>query len=321
VLRRHRQPLLARWMDTDWSFQLRPHPPHPPAARAAGYVAGDWGGARVFAGVSDFAGLQLAGGVLDAALDSSCPPELVMACLESAIEELSAAVEESTRKHFRVAGIGREAPAPAGLERHGWHARSESLAIEGELLLDADAARFLATALREHPAAPQDGDWDGLGIAARLLVGWLDVSARALGEIELRDVLVLDECLLSGANRLLLQLGPSVAIGCELDGAQLHVMEGVHEIMSDPADTSDAAAILDDVPVRLTFDLGDRDIPLGELRSLQPGYVFNLGRDPRSTVTIRANGRPIGEGELVDIEGRVGVSVLRLGTEAAADGA
>jgi flagellar motor switch/type III secretory pathway protein FliN len=33
-------------------------------------------------------------------------------------------------------------------------------------------------------------------------------------------------------------------------------------------------------------------------------------------VSIRANGRLIGDGELVDIEGRVGVSVLRFSLEA-----
>jgi flagellar motor switch/type III secretory pathway protein FliN len=32
-------------------------------------------------------------------------------------------------------------------------------------------------------------------------------------------------------------------------------------------------------------------------------------------VNIRANGRLIGEGELVEIEGRIGVCVLRLGAE------
>jgi type III secretion protein Q len=301
-------------MGRDWSFRLQPDAPHMPAAW---WVSCDWGGARVVAGLSDFTGLRLAEGMLDTPPPASCPPDLLMACLECALEELSQAVEESTRKHFRLVDIGREAPALPELERHGWQARSDATVVEGELLLDPAAARFLATVLREQPAQPQEGGWEALRIRANLVVGWLDVSARALGDIELRDVLVLDECLLGGDGRsLLLQLGPSAAVRCELDGALLRVIEGVHETMSDPQDNSDtSAAVLDDVPVRLTFDLGDREIPLGELRSLQPGYVFNLGRDPRSTVTIRANGRPVGEGELVDIEGRVGVSVLRLGSQ------
>jgi type III secretion protein Q len=104
---------------------------------------------------------------------------------------------------------------------------------------------------------------------------------------------------------------------CALEGSALQVLEGVQEIMADVDDTVAASSgLIDDVPVRLTFDLGEREISLGDLRSLEPGYLFNLGRDPRSTVSIRANGRLIGDGELVDIEGRVGVSVLRFSLEA-----
>ena len=171
--------------------------------------------------------------------------------------------------------------------------------------------------MRAQPCEPDERSWELLGLRANLVVGWVDLSARALGEIEPSDVLVLDECLLSRDSQLLLRLGSSVALRCQLADQQLKVIEGVHEIMSDPLDAAaSAAATLDDVPVRLTFDLGEREIALGELRSLQPGYLFNLGRDPRSTVTIRANGRVVGDGELVDIEGRVGVSVLSLGAEA-----
>ena len=42
---------------------------------------------------------------------------------------------------------------------------------------------------------------------------------------------------------------------------------------------------------------------LKELCVLKPGYVFELGRDLRRSVNIRANGKLIGEGELVDIDG------------------
>jgi type III secretion protein Q len=45
---------------------------------------------------------------------------------------------------------------------------------------------------------------------------------------------------------------------------------------------------------------------------LGPGHVFDLGRELRRAVIIRANGKVIGEGELVDIDGQVGVAVLSL---------
>lgn len=71
-------------------------------------------------------------------------------------------------------------------------------------------------------------------------------------------------------------------------------------------------ALVDDIRIRVSFDLGERSLTLAELKLLGPGYVFELGRDLRRSVSIRANGKVIGEGELVDIEGQTGVSVLSI---------
>lgn len=70
---------------------------------------------------------------------------------------------------------------------------------------------------------------------------------------------------------------------------------------------------VDVISVRLTFDMGEKNVMLGELRQLQPGHIFQLssavGDGP---VFIRANGSCVGAGELVDVDGRVGVRILRL---------
>ena len=76
--------------------------------------------------------------------------------------------------------------------------------------------------------------------------------------------------------------------------------------------SSEDDSLIDGIKVRLTFDLGEREITIGELRSISAGYVFEMGRDVGHAVNIRAHGRSIGEGELVDIDGLTGVSILRL---------
>ena len=65
-----------------------------------------------------------------------------------------------------------------------------------------------------------------------------------------------------------------------------------------------------DVEVTLTFELGSRRIPFGDLGSLAPGYVFDLPESPEAPVTVRANGRPIAKGRLVDLGGTLGVQLL-----------
>jgi type III secretion protein Q len=314
VLCRRRRAVRAAWSGRNWSFGLRPR--QTGTADATWYVECDWGGARLFVALSEFAAQELSAGLLDMTTDGAWPPELVLACIEGALGDLAASMEQATRKHVQLLDVTREAPLADHFERCAWQASTGDVQLDGELLLDASAMRFLAAALREHPLEPDDSAWQDLQVRATLLVGWVDLSQDAVAHLSRRDVIVLDESLVSPNNHVVLQLGPGIGMRCELDGQQLRVIQGVHEIMLEPDDAAEAAAgILDGVPVRLTFDLGDREIALAELQTLQPGYLFNLGRDPRGSVNIRANGRLIGEGELVEIEGRIGVCVLRLGAE------
>jgi type III secretion protein Q len=68
----------------------------------------------------------------------------------------------------------------------------------------------------------------------------------------------------------------------------------------------------DQLPVQLTFEVGRSEITLGELRTLGAGSVLELGRSVAEPIRISAQGRPVGLGELVDVEGAVGVKVTRL---------
>lgn len=313
VLCRLREPMPARWIDQDWWFDFTTERE---AAPSECYVEFDWGGARVFTGIARASLDSLAATAMAGTEPADWPMPVLLAALEFAAADLAALVQSATRKSLRVVSVTQR-PERVGLDSFGWRAWSDESEIAGELLIDGTASRFLAAALRDQPAIPADAGWDSLPVRARLVAGWVDLSASALRSVEKRDVVLLDECLMSEDNRLVVLLGPRLGMLCELRGRELIVLEGVQEIMADVDDSVAAASgLIDDVPVRLTFDLGEREISLGDLRSLQPGYLFNLGRDPRSTVSIRANGRLIGDGELVDIEGRVGVSVLHFSLEA-----
>ena len=65
------------------------------------------------------------------------------------------------------------------------------------------------------------------------------------------------------------------------------------------------------LPVKLVFLAGETEIALRDLRRVMPGYVFDLGRPVDRHVEVRANGRRIGVGELVEIDRRVGVRMLK----------
>lgn len=317
VLCRRRQPWTVTWLEREWRFRLLPPTRVPPAVR---YLHLEWGGAQVVLGLDE----SVIQAITDVALPGrsllSWPQDVAMAAIEFSAELMSLAVESASRKSLHCVDWRGSRPADAGIERYAWRADSDGHCLEGDIWLDAVGCRYLAAQLRERSTGgePDTGTaWDALPIPMALVLGWVDLAAGTLPQIEARDVLVLDECLLSrGGQELMVHLGNHLGLRCEIDGPALRVLEGVKEIMSD-ATVSMAAGggVLDDIPVRLTFDVGEREISLGDLKSLLPGYVFNLGRDPKSVVSIRANGRLIGEGELVDIEGRIGVSVLRFQLE------
>jgi len=77
----------------------------------------------------------------------------------------------------------------------------------------------------------------------------------------------------------------------------------------------DEASALDELPVRLDFELGQLELPLSEVAVLGPGHVFELARDENQPVDILANGRLIGRGRIVTVAGTLAVQIVHLGRE------
>ena len=69
---------------------------------------------------------------------------------------------------------------------------------------------------------------------------------------------------------------------------------------------------LDDLPVRLVFELGRVELSLGELQRLAPGALVPLGRPLEEPLDIMANGRRLGRGTLVQIGESLGVRIVSL---------
>ena len=77
-----------------------------------------------------------------------------------------------------------------------------------------------------------------------------------------------------------------------------------------------APAELDEVRVELRFEVGELGVPVGVIRGLQPGYVFELETNLECPVVIRANGVRLATGRLVQIGTRLGVVVSEVVAQA-----
>ena len=78
-------------------------------------------------------------------------------------------------------------------------------------------------------------------------------------------------------------------------------------------ESSEPFAALDDIEVELTVDVGSVRLTLGELAALEPGTVLvpDIG-DEHIRTTLRVNGRSLGRGTLVRIEGALAVRIDEL---------
>jgi len=182
--------------------------------------------------------------------------------------------------------------------------------------LDAAAARSIAVALERLPDCP-DGLPD-LPMHLRVRSLAADVTLAELDAACPGDV-ILAEALPTG--EVLLVTGERFTWRARHDGTQLQIVSprlhapavGLERWVMSNEFAADDAAGLDELPVRLAFELGRIELPLAELALLGPGHVFELARNEAQPVDIVANGRRIGQGRIVDVAGSIGVQIVRMG--------
>jgi type III secretion system YscQ/HrcQ family protein len=81
-----------------------------------------------------------------------------------------------------------------------------------------------------------------------------------------------------------------------------------------PGDTGAglSASEIDALEVRLTLELEERRITVGELATLTPGHTFSDVASLASPVTLKVNGSAVGKGRLVQVGDRLGVMITAL---------
>jgi flagellar motor switch/type III secretory pathway protein FliN len=75
-------------------------------------------------------------------------------------------------------------------------------------------------------------------------------------------------------------------------------------------DTNPIVEALGDIPIVVRVEIGTAQMPAREWSSLGPGDVVGLGRRIAEPVVLRVGGAEVARGELVDIEGEVGVRIV-----------
>ncbi len=83
-----------------------------------------------------------------------------------------------------------------------------------------------------------------------------------------------------------------------------------------PAEPSDSLVdrnlAAQDVPVQLVVVMSRKGISMKELLELRSGQVIDFDKSPTEAVDLVVGGKVVAKGELVEIDGKLGVRVLKL---------
>lgn len=90
------------------------------------------------------------------------------------------------------------------------------------------------------------------------------------------------------------------------------ILSGNDETPHEPAPELDEMEAVLDVPVKVKAVLGGARVPVGELIQMRAGSVLELDRRVGEPVDVHVNGRMIARGELVLIDGLLGVTLTEI---------
>jgi type III secretion protein Q len=302
-----------------WRFELAPLGIVPPRATDTFVVEFTWGGAalRLVAPVS-LPALLLAHRMTGAEPDVTSD-ELALAGFELAWDELLERLEQLGGRRVQLVAAGRRA-APA--LAHGEFAFALSLdsesardGVHAELVTDGAGLALLGLLARRLPAPARPAPDPELPLRMRIELAGVLMSLNGLRRLNVHDVLLPDEAIDADSPRLLLRPDDRHVLRARLSADTL-IAESSLEKIRMTASVADeppgSPARIEDIDVRLTFDLGDKLMTVGTLAAVQPGQVLALDAALPRLVAIRANGRLVGRGELVRLDDRIGVRVLEL---------
>lgn len=182
----------------------------------------------------------------------------------------------------------------------------------GLLLLDTHLYPHLQERLRHWPSA-LNPDWEEHHTKLRLEISRGTFSMQEINDLQANDLILLEDTRFLEDDTLRLRLDSGYYCEATLEFRQRSTLTITSEWLAvstnDPQQTIEHIA---QIPVQLSFDLGEKTLSFNEVRQLHPGYVLELGKSLPEIVQIRSQHRLIGTGELVEINGRVGVRIISL---------
>ncbi len=164
-----------------------------------------------------------------------------------------------------------------------------------------------------------------LPVVAHVDAGHAILSASAIASLGPGDVVIPDQLDvdLNGVGRVHLRVrGSSLTLVCrnaseltleEIQDNALPTTRGRRAPPRERANMADETfAKLSDTPITLHVEIARVEMSLGDVASLAVGEVLRTSRTLSDKVTLRAGERAVARGELVDVDGELGVQITEV---------
>jgi type III secretion protein Q len=193
----------------------------------------------------------------------------------------------------------------------------DEVMLQAQLATSSQGLLWMATLIGRLPPAQNAIDAVNLPVKLFVEIGMTWLELDEISRLQVRDTILFDWCFLEEDNQLWIGFD-HWGLRALRKGRDLLVTEKLTErgwtVHPSEAPELPAAPLgdLEYLPLRVVFDLGEISMTLGEIQTLQVGQPITLARPLSSAVHIRVNGALIGTGDLVEIEGELGVTVASL---------
>jgi flagellar motor switch/type III secretory pathway protein FliN len=249
--------------------------------------------------------LVVAAALEDLSIDGQVWPQLEL------VPTQAATVPAGLPAHASATRPARQATGAAAPIRLLLDVRAGELAMSVVLVVPAELTLRAPTAVAASRTTARSRWLERTQLPAPLVIGRCALHRDDLARLEVNDRITLEGVgdrraspLVSASRLELAFAGGGVGLAAAHGAVEAEVVTGyVRRDMSLP----------DDAHVELTVGLGTTQLSLRQLADLAIGQIIPLGRPLAGPFEVRAAGRVLGRGELVDVDGELAVRIVSLG--------
>ncbi|KXF75049.1 hypothetical protein ATN84_20390 [Paramesorhizobium deserti] len=248
---------------------------------------------------------------------SDLSPDLLALLAEHVLADALDNIESAVEQPIHFDGSGKP---QAPLIMTAWKVAFGNVSATAELHLPAGALEVLANFLSRISPPAQNAIGDDIPALLQISAGRQSLTSAELVSLRPGDIVLMDEVRENEAKALLASRYVARALkgpdGYRAAGPWRKSNQNQGTIMESKSRASGKPQAedvdLNDLPVELVFEIGRRELSLGEIRQLGEGSLLLTSPGVDGAVDILANGRRIGKGDLVKIGEGLGVRVVRI---------